>query len=270
MLTSDQLERMERNRQEALKRKARLISSSASPRRNFSSSASGGTGDVSPSSSYTDSQDSLGSSGSITPRLPPRNTYRTPVKFKRDERSEEESTVRSIRTIKDLPPLPPNCPSIRDETLTILSSQQLEVILAARPPTQLEHVNEGLSNRNHPIVRVNAAAGTGKTTTLINLADRLIRLGHTVIYVTFASAAAKDAKARMCAYLNNTGQQNKVSASTLHSCAMRLLQNELPYEEEVEDKRLLDDIQLKKFIAEKWNDAIEEYLRLAIPQAGNR
>jgi hypothetical protein len=48
---------------------------------------------------------------------------------------------------------------------------------------------------------------------------------------------------------------------------MRWLQNELPYEEEVEDKRLLDDIQLKKFIAEKWNDEIEEYLRLAIDDA---
>ena len=282
MLTSDQLERMERNRQEALKRKARLISSSASPRRNFSSSDSGGAHSAvgglvlsshgSPSSSYTDStttdsQDSLGSSGSITPRLPPRNTYLTPIKFKRDDRSEEESTVRSIRTITDLPPLPPNCPSIRDETLTILSSQQLEVILAARPPTQLEHVNEGLSNRNHPIVRVNAAAGTGKTTALSHLTVRLIDLEHKVTYVTYGLAAATDAKTRMCSYLNNTGQQNKVSASTLHSCAMRLLQNELPCDEEVEDKRLLNDIQLKKFIAEKWNDAIEEYLRLAIDDA---
>lgn len=265
MLTSDQLERMERSRQEAYKKRARLNSTGCT------SAVSQG----SPSSYFTESamtsesQDSLGSNGSITPRLPPRNKYRTPVKFKRDERSKEESTVSSIRTITDLPPLPPNCPSIRDETLTILSSQQLEVILAARPPTQLEHVNEGLSNRNHPIpiVRVNAAAGTGKTTTLIHLADHCIRLGHKVKYVTFASAAAKDAKSRMCAYLNTNGQQNKVSASTLHSCAMRLLYNEMPCDEEVEDKRLLDDIQLKKVIADKWNDAIEEYLRLAADDA---
>jgi len=259
MLTSDQLERMERNRQEALKRKARLISTGCTSAVSQGSPSSYFT----ESTMTTESQDSLVSSGSITPRLPPRNTYLTPIKFKRDERSEEESTVRSI----NLPPLPPNCPSIRDETLTILSNQQLEVILAARPPTQLEHVNEGLSNRNHPIIRVNAAAGTGKTTTLIKLADHCIRLGHKVVYVTYGRAAAKDAKARMCAYLNNTGQQNKVSASTLHSCAMRLLQNELPCDEEVEDKRLLDDIQLKKVIADKWNDAIEEYLRLAADNA---
>lgn len=230
----------------------------------------------SPSSYFTEStmtsdenQDSLGRSGSITPRLPPRNPYLTPpIKFKRDERSEEESTVRSIRTIKDLPPLPPNCPSIRDETFRILSSQQLEVILAARPPTQFEHGNDGLSNRNHyHMVRVNAAAGTGKTTTFIHLAKRCIDLGHTVQYATFARAAARDAKARMCDYYNTTEQQNKVSAGTLHSCAMRLLYNEPRDDEEVEDKCLLDDIQLKKVIAEKWNDAIEEYLRLAADNA---
>lgn len=364
MITSDQKERMERNRQEALKKKARLLSSSDSPRRNFSSIDLGGTHSAvgglvvssqgSPSSSYTDSmttesQESLGSSVSITPRvpphnakrvlhersdhsvawpvlnrnmltsdqlermergrqeaykkkarlnstgctsavskgspssyftestttseshslgssgrLPPRNNYLTPIQFKRDERSEEESTVRSIRTIKDLPPLPPNCPSIRDETLKILSNQQLEVILAARPPTQFEHVNDGLSNCNHHhMVRVNAAAGTGKTTTLIHLTVRCIDLGHEVQYVTYARAAGTDARARMCAYLSNTGQQNKVSASTLHSCAWRLLYNKPPDDEEVKDKLLLDDIQLKKIIAEKWNDAIEEYLRLA-------
>jgi hypothetical protein len=48
---------------------------------------------------------------------------------------------------------------------------------------------------------------------------------------------------------------------------MRLLNNEAPDDEEVEDKRLLDDIQLKKLIGEKWNDAIEEYLKNAIDNA---
>jgi hypothetical protein len=280
MLTSAQLEMMERSRQEALRRRLLLSSSDSSPRRNFSSSDSGGTHSAvgglvvssqgSPSSSYTESmtsesQESLGSSGSITPRVPPRNPY-----VKRDYSSirSDESTVRSIRTFNDLPPLPPNCPSISDETLGILSSQQLEVILAARPPTQFEHVNDGLSNRNHHhMVRVNAAAGTGKTATLIKLADRCIDLGHVVQYVTYARAAARDAKSRMCAHLRNTGQQNEVSASTLHSCAMRLVSNDLSDEEEVEDKRLLDDIQLKKLIGEKWNDAIEEYLKNAIDDA---
>jgi superfamily I DNA/RNA helicase len=48
---------------------------------------------------------------------------------------------------------------------------------------------------------------------------------------------------------------------------MRLLNNELPDDEEIEDKRLLDDIQIKKLIAEIWNDAIAEYIRLAADNA---
>jgi hypothetical protein len=115
------------------------------------------------------------------------------------------------------------------------------------------------------MVRVNAAAGTGKTTTLLHLTARCIDLQHeTVCYLTFSRAAAADAKDCMRAFLEDDGMDGRVVASTMHSCAMRLLSDEPLDEQEIEDKRILDDIKLKKVIEENWGDAIDSYLKKAM------
>eukprot|EP00804_Cyclotella_cryptica_P010000 CCRYP_015421-RG/>CCRYP_015421-RG protein AED:0.50 eAED:0.50 QI:0/0/0/0.5/1/1/2/0/264 len=115
-----------------------------------------------------------------------------------------------------LPPLPESAPKLREETVQSLSEQQLAVIELARPPTASSSDNSNKDNsitdeevaqhqkeyvRQQPqlqqgyMVRVTAAAGTGKTTTLLHLAIRCLDLGHTnVTYVTFSRASAADAK----------------------------------------------------------------------------
>jgi flagellar biosynthesis GTPase FlhF len=108
---------------------------------------------------------------------------------------------------EDLPPLPKSAPKLRQETIQSLSEQQLEVIELARPPTTSYFsgsvYQSGIFNNDEAtqqpqqgyMVRVTAAAGTGKTTMLLHLAIRCLDLGHTdVAYVTFSRAAASDAK----------------------------------------------------------------------------
>ena len=45
-----------------------------------------------------------------------------------------------IKTLDYLPPLPPDAPPVREDTLNRLSEQQLEAIMAARPPPPNEAV----------------------------------------------------------------------------------------------------------------------------------
>jgi len=118
---------------------------------------------------------------------------------------------------------------------------------------------------HHPMVRVNAAAGTGKTTTLLHLATRCIDLGHdSLTYVTYNRAAAEDAQDRMEAVLDEE-HKGCVKASTLHSCAMRLLQIESVDEEgEAEGRKLLQQTEFQNFITEHWSKAIDEYVQPAI------
>ena len=66
-----------------------------------------------------------------------------------------------------------------------LTPQQLKIITSCGPP----NISKGC------IVRVTAAAGTGKTTTLQKAVTHLVNLGHTkVVYVTFNKSAAEDAR----------------------------------------------------------------------------
>ncbi len=76
------------------------------------------------------------------------------------------------------------------------------------------------------MVRVNAAAGTGKTATLLHLAVRCIDLGHAgVTYLTFHRAQADDARARIRATLEKEHRPCP-TAGTIHSCAYGLSKNE--------------------------------------------
>jgi len=168
-----------------------------------------------------------------------------------------------------LPPLPLDAPPIRQYTLDKLSDMQLKVIEAARPPTATSLCagsngdidQKGNGNSFHPIVRVTAAAGTGKTTTLLHLALRCIDLGHKELtYVTYSKASAVDAQTRIQALLPND-KKSYINASTLHSCAMRILSNQPPESEMDEQRGLIFEDKFRKLIEEVCSENIENYLR---------
>jgi superfamily I DNA/RNA helicase len=97
-----------------------------------------------------------------------------------------------------------------------LSPQQRAIVEAAEPPGP-----SGSRPSSGPI-RVTAAAGTGKTTTLESLAVKLHLLGHTSIaYATFNKAAAADAIRRFKELGDFT-----VDARTIDSFAARALRED--------------------------------------------
>ena len=75
----------------------------------------------------------------------------------------------------------------------VLTREQQEILATCPPPLQqLPQSQDG------KLFRITAAAGTGKTTTLLHLALEAIRQGHTEItYMTFTKAAAKDGSRRL-------------------------------------------------------------------------
>ena len=168
-----------------------------------------------------------------------------------------------------LPPLPPDAPPIRQYSVDNLSDMQLKVVEAARSPTatSLSAQNEvGMGNMSgsyHPIVRVTAAAGTGKTTTLLHLALRCIDLNHKLVtYVTFSKASAVDAEERIQALLP-PDKKSLIQASTLHSCAMRILSNQPVENEPNEMGNLVHDDKFRKLIEKVCGRSIDNYLHRA-------
>ena len=169
---------------------------------------------------------------------------------------------------EDLPPLPKSAPKLRKETIQSLSEQQLEVIELARPPTTSYFsgsvYQSGIFNNDEAtqqpqqgyMLRVTAAAGTGKTTMLLHLAIRCLDLGHTdVAYVTFSRAAASDAKKRIVEMMKlhkQGGEGDCVTASTLHSCAMRLVKGG--------KGAMSNDHALQGIIAKEFSKDIDNYL----------
>ena len=153
------------------------------------------------------------------------------------------------------------------DDLVSLSEQQLEVIKLARPPTPISNnINE--DQQPGYMVRVTAAAGTGKTTTLLHLAVRCLDLGHdNVTYVTYSRASATDAKTRILQTMHThrvgegdgetTVNGERITASTLHSCAMKLVARET--DSDNLEKGLTDDNGLKNLIRDQYKKEIEEY-----------
>ncbi|KAJ9438303.1 hypothetical protein DIPPA_16675 [Diplonema papillatum] len=87
-----------------------------------------------------------------------------------------------------------------------LSDEQRGIVDLVVPPTA----------PTPSIVRVTAAAGSGKTTVLLSIARRARELGHRcVTYLTFNRVAAQEGKLR----LQQALQGGKVQAYTLHGCA---------------------------------------------------
>ena len=126
-----------------------------------------------------------------------------------------------------------------------------------------------LRKRKGQLTRITAAAGSGKTTTLLALAIRAAQLGHERIsYTTFTNAAARDGAVRLSTVLASNPQYSRVQldARTLHSCAHRLLQQHLcdqeaPSDESKPPPRLWSEKRIKKFIADACHAAIDVYLQ---------
>ena len=95
-----------------------------------------------------------------------------------------------------------------------LSSQQLAILDFSRPP---------ISGERGRILRVTAAAGSGKTTILMELAYKLIfQLGHErVIYLSFNKIAKEEAIKKWMRNSNTNGS-SCFEARTLHGMAFNL------------------------------------------------
>lgn len=125
------------------------------------------------------------------------------------------------------------------------------------------------------IVRITAGAGSGKTTTILNLAEKAAKMGHThIVYVTFSKAAATDGHRRIMEIIQNSGNPNPplVQAQTLHACAMNLLskhRKEKGTGDELEG-RLWDDQRLQRFILETCKHDIERFLDYGARQEINK
>ncbi|GBG35084.1 F-box DNA helicase protein 1 [Hondaea fermentalgiana] len=110
-----------------------------------------------------------------------------------------------------------------------LTQEQRDILGATRRPEDVPA--EGL------VLRVTAAAGTGKTTTLEALAEHLLEKGHQdITYLTFNRAAASDGAARL---------PSKVECRTLHSQAISSL--ELPHYLNIESESKVESLIRKNF-----------------------
>jgi superfamily I DNA/RNA helicase len=127
----------------------------------------------------------------------------------------------------------------------LLTAQQLAIVNASRAPNAIPV--------NGEILRVTAAAGTGKTTTLVEVGKCLrVRGHHRVSYVTFNKAAAADAATRL-----GPG----VECRTIHSLAFHLL----GVGTLESGGGLLDDHALQKFVMKTFELDIERTFKRGAP-----
>lgn len=167
-------------------------------------------------------------------------------------------------------------PVSNNESVIIVPTEEQENIYAQiRPPAESGDVSNNTTNKQHQpyIVRITAGAGSGKTTTILNLAAKAVNLNHKYItYVTFSKAAAADGERRIIQTLqrlnNETHNNITVDARTLHSCAMKLLserrKEEDQYDETKIESKLYDDQQLEKYIEENFKNEINSFLSVAL------
>ena len=121
-----------------------------------------------------------------------------------------------------------------------LSEQQQNCLQQCRPLT-------ALSAEQGQVIRITAAAGTGKTTTLLALMKQASELGHThITYLTFNKAAAEEGRRKVASHGLN------VDARTFHSCAHELVDRP-PINS--------DDGVVKKWIEELCKTEINQHLR---------
>lgn len=159
-----------------------------------------------------------------------------------------------------------------------LTDEQTAILKTCRPP--LPPRIQGWTyrkNKTGQITRVTASAGSGKTTTILQLAAHAVtNCGHQRInYATYTTAAAKDGKARMMQALHNVGQKSgqqaapMVEARTLHSFAYQVLADHRK-DDTSSAPRLWTEKKVKKWIAEVCADEVEEFLVPCYREIGRR
>lgn len=142
-----------------------------------------------------------------------------------------------------------------------LTKEQQAIIETCQPPIA--------SSGKGQLIRVTAAAGTGKTTSLLSLALRAANLGHRrITYLTFTKAAAQDGTQRLSKALENAGLLGKVivDARTLHSCAFHQITKHQSTDASTATQQpgtinqIWSEKKMKKWIALTLNNEIEEFL----------
>lgn len=274
-LTQEQRELIERKRQAALLRRQNSLNSYNSSNLTLSQSSNCSSPTAARAARKPDAV-------VLSPVVNPYARKPSPIKaesYATAASSPPRQNFQSNPTEPVLPPLPLDSPPIRQYTLDKLSDMQLKVVEAARPPTATalsasngnvgpdEKCNQ--SGSFHPIVRVTAAAGTGKTTTLLHLALRCIDLNHKQLtYVTYSKASAVDAQTRIQALLPDY-KKSCIEASTLHSCVMRILSKHARENELDEERGVMFEDKFRKLINEVCGKSIENYLEKAYDHVGN-
>lgn len=152
--------------------------------------------------------------------------------------------------------------TISESTPYTLSDEQIHILKTIRPPPTNVGRNVNGKDSGGCIIRVTAAAGTGKTETLLKLAQLAAGLDHELItYVTFNKAAAQDGYRRLASVMKHPHQLN---ARTLHSCAMKLLEEHRKSEsdkgEGEGESAFMDDAKLSKKIEKLCETEIESFL----------
>lgn len=116
------------------------------------------------------------------------------------------------------------------------------------------------------LTRITAAAGTGKTTTLLALALKGARQGHKhITYLTFTKAAVADGQQRLQKALSQSGLSSNVviEARTLHACAVKALKpfygHNLPDSET--RPLILAEKDVKAWIVQESQGKIDEFLQ---------
>ncbi|KAL3926792.1 MAG: hypothetical protein SGBAC_013335, partial [Bacillariaceae sp.] len=142
-----------------------------------------------------------------------------------------------------------------------LTKEQDDILNTCKSP-----LSTGSSAKGQ-LVRVTAAAGTGKTTTLLCLALRAVEKGHrSITYLTFTKAAAMDGTRRLCEALDHSGLiahgRVKIDARTLHSSASQALNQHRQAEDPSADfgNKVWSDKKLKQWISRTLNAEIESFL----------
>lgn len=160
----------------------------------------------------------------------------------------------------------PLFPRNKNDSIYHLSAQQIAVLDEARSPLTDSDNDSKLNDNSRgrrigKIVRVTAAAGAGKTFTLMTLADRLVELGHgKIVYCTFNKAASVDAAGR---WKTRGGACGVFDPKTLHALALKLVSKSIEKTTGTRPRSMpIKDIKfMKNYIAEKFERSIDNFLR---------